>query len=137
MFFFPSEEGSSPLEPLQFHRDLIASYRGKILYSFHFRALRVVMPADKIPELAERYRAVVYGVPDSTRHDWSVIVSYRADHPFGAAEEARFASFGGRINHRWPSINAIAGDLPDESIPVLWKDSVVKGVSTVGLACLT
>lgn len=135
--FFPSDEGSSRLEPLQSQRDLIALYRGTILYSFHFRALRVLMPADKIPAMAGRDRAIVYHVPDSTRHDWAVIVSYRADRPFGAAEEVRFASLGGRIKHRWPSINAIAGDLPDESIPALWKDSVVKGVSTVGLACLT
>jgi hypothetical protein len=135
--FFPSDEGSSPLEPLQSQRDLIALHRGTILYSFHVRALRVLMPADRIPTLAGRDRAIVYAVPDSTRHDWAVIVSYRADRPFGAAEEVRFTSLGGRIKHRWPSINAIAGDLPDESIPALWKDSIVKAVSTVGLACLT
>ena len=134
--FFPSDEGSSPLEPLQSQRDLIALYGGTILYSFHFRALRVVMPANKIPELAAQNRAVVYDVPDSTQHNWAVAVNYRADHPFGAAEEARFASLGGRIKHRWPSINAIAGDLPNQSIPALWKDSAVKGVSTLGLACL-
>src|SRR6266513_2209669 len=87
--FFPSDEGSSPLEPLQSQRDLIALYGGTILYSFHFRALRVVMPANKIPELAARNRAVVYDLPDSTQHNWGVIVGYRADHPFGAAEEAK------------------------------------------------
>jgi hypothetical protein len=134
--YFPSEEGYAPLAPLQSHRDLIAAYNGRIVYSFHFRALRVVMPVEKIPELAARNRAVVYDVPDTTRHDWAVSVNYRDDHRFGPADEAQFVLLGGRIRHRWPSLNSISGDLPDQSVPALWRNPVVKGVATIGLACL-
>ena len=120
---------TDPLDrPLEPHRRRVLSRGAKILHTFQLPAYRISILSDSIPSLSDYDRVVVYEVRSLSRYDWRVLVNYDTAHQVDANDEARFVAHGGRITARWPSINAIGGDLPDRSLPILRADGRIRFV---------
>lgn len=56
--------------------------------------------------------------------------------PLRDADVELFGSLGGRVTHRWDFINALAGILPDRSVPAFQSRSDVEYVQAHSVSCL-
>lgn len=114
---------------------LVRSHGGTVHHRFNLPAVRARIRLSRIPGLVEEgFWITVRDVPDATRYDVPLIVGF--NRPLQDADVDLFVSLGGRINHRFDFINALAGVLPDRSIPGFQSRSDVQYVETDGVACL-
>ncbi len=123
--------------PYERHTALVKRHGGKIVHEFNVPALRVWLETSSIPALAaEEHVMGVFEVVNPSRYDWPVSVGYKASysHLDGAVQ---FAELGGRVEHRWNSINAIHGLIPDQVIPVLRNSVHVDYVEGGGWFCIS
>lgn len=115
--------------------ELVTSHGGRVLYSFNIPAVRARMILSRIPGLvADGFWITVRDVPDATRYDVPLTVGFK--HPLRDRDVERFGSLGGRVTHRWDFIDALAGILPDRSIPTFQTRSDVAYVEAHSVACL-
>lgn len=110
---------------------------GRILYTFHFPAVRVWIRAGDVSALASQAGPAisVLGVADPRRFDWQFIASYRQSHPYNAQDESTLVALGSRIDYRLDVINALGGVIPDRSVATLRRDpnvEIVEGVPPFG-----
>lgn len=135
IFFGRRGPEAPPDRPVAEHLSSITDRGGTVCHEFNFPAARARMDKDRIPELdADWPDASVHEVPDLRRYDWIVIVGYR--RPLEEADSVRFVALGGRVEYRLEFIDAIAGPLPDRSIPELRSLEDVEYVEAAGLLCV-
>jgi len=114
---------------------LVRSHGGRVLYTFNVPAVRARIILAKIPDLVERgFWITVRDVPDPTRYDLRLIVGF--DRALTDADVALFQSLGGRVQYRWDNTRAIAGVLPDRSIPALRSQTDIRYLELDGVMCL-
>lgn len=111
-------------------RPLVEQHGGRVLYAFHFPAVRVWIRAGQVPKLVDASQRLlsVFAVADPRRFDWQFAVKYRASHPYTAQDEAKLATLGARIDRRFDSINMLGGVIPNRSVPTLRADPNVEFV---------
>lgn len=114
---------------------LVESHGGRVLYLFNVPVTRARMILSRVPELVEDgFWITVRDVPDPTRYDVALTVGF--DRELVDADVDRFAELGGRVTYRFDFIDALAGILPDRSIPDYEAQPDVAYVETEGLSCL-
>lgn len=127
----PSDEWTGPTEN---DVDLVESHGGRVLYRFNVPAVRARILLSRLPGLVEDgFWITVRDVPDETRYDVEILTGLT--RTLGAADIDRFTGLGGRVMHRWSSINGLGGILPDRSIPA-WRDGPVEYVEPNSVACI-
>jgi len=116
--------------PTSRHIAAVQKHGGKIVYKFHFPAVRAWIASSEIPALydEEPIKAVIR-VTNLRRYDWSAFVGYV--RPYSYQEGARrFPGYGGRVDIVLDQINAIVGLIPDESVAALRNDPNIDYVET-------
>ena len=136
VFFGRATPAGSPCcGPTSGDIELVNSHGGRVLYSFHVPAVRARMILSRIPGLvADGYWITVRDVPDATRYDVPLSVGFT--RPLSDDDVALFERLGGRVDHVWEFINAIAGVLPDRSIGIFMGRPDVSYVQAHSVACL-
>lgn len=120
-------------EPTENDVALVESHGGRVLHRFNVPAVRARVLLSRLPGLIEDgFWITVRDVPDDTRYDVEILTGLTRS--VGAADAERFRSLGGRITHRWQSINSLAGILPDRSVPD-WRDESVEYAEPNSVAC--
>lgn len=114
---------------------LVKAHGGRVLYSFNVPAVRARIILSRIPDLVQAgFWITVRDVPDATRFD--VILAAGFTRALENADVARFVSLGGRVDHRLDFIDALAGVLPDRSIPHLRQRDEVEYIEPESVFCL-
>jgi len=134
--FFGRDSPDGPQgRPSQREIDLVRSHGGRVLYRFNIPAVRARMILSRIPDLVEEGLWItVSDVPDATRYDVPLFAGFT--RALRDSDLDLFASLGGRVTYRYESIHALAGILPDRSIPSLRGRSDVRYVETSSVGCL-
>jgi hypothetical protein len=113
---------------------LVRRHGGYVVHHYHIPALRAHMNLSRIPGLVrEGFWVTVRDVPDASRYDVPLSIGF--DRPLTDEDLVAFEEAGGRVDHRWDFIEAIAGPLPDRSIPGYQQRSEVVWVEADGVAC--
>lgn len=134
--FFGRASAEGPWDgPTTADIDLVKSHGGRVLYSFHVPAVRARLILSRIPGLVEEgFWVTVRDVSDATRYDVPLSVGF--NRPLTDDDVDTFARLGGRVTYRFEFINALAGILPDRSIPAYQDRSDVDYVQASGVMCL-
>jgi len=135
VFFGRESEDDLRDAPTSGDIELVQSHGGRVLYSFHVRAVRARIVLSRIPDLvADGHWITVRDVPDVTRYDVPLSVGFTGSLTDDDIE--LFRSLGGRVDYIWHFIDAIAGVLPDRSIATLRRRRDVKYIEVESVACL-
>lgn len=109
----------------------IWKYDGVIMYQFHVPVVRAWIATTDIPSLArEPAVTAIFIVSNPRRYDWRVDVGFRSQEAYESGAR-RFVSLGGQVHSKANVIKAIAGLLPDRSIPAFRLDKRVEYVVDV------
>lgn len=134
--FFSRRSDSEPVDgPQDHHLSAVTARGGVVLHRFNVPAVRAWMPLREVPVLIDRGHWIsVRDVPNPRRYDLIVIASYTS--PVEDADVDRFQSLGGQIKSRYNVIPAIAGIIPDASLPELRAQPRTEQVLPDGVVCL-
>jgi hypothetical protein len=114
---------------------LVQRHGGHVVHRYNIPAVRAHMNLSRIPAMvADGFWVTVRDVPDASRYDVPLSIGF--DRPLTDEDLVRFVQAGGRIDYRWDFIDAIAGVLPDRSIPLFQERDDVVWVQADGVACL-
>jgi hypothetical protein len=135
VFFGRSTEAGPWGAPTAHDIALVTAHGGRVLYRFHIPAVRARMVLSRIPDLVGAGEWItVREVPDPTRYDLELSVGFT--RPLTDADVEDFVRLGGRVTYAWDFINALAGILPDRSIPAYQERADVAWVQANGVSCL-
>jgi hypothetical protein len=113
---------------------LVQRHGGHVVHRYNIPAVRAHMNLSRIPAMvADGFWVTVRDVPDASRYDVPLSIGF--DRPLTDEDLARFVEAGGRIDYRWDFIDAIAGVLPDRSIPLFQERDDVAWVQAESVAC--
>lgn len=129
--FFPGEgTGPTPQQVLA-----VQARGGRVMHRFHVPAVRAYVDRDELVRLARApIHAFALSVPQPRRYDVQVLVSHEAGRGDEAAALVR--ALGGRIVHDLVTMDLLAAELPDRSLPALRAAPAVRRVDAAGIACL-
>ena len=121
--------------------DLVTSHGGRVLYDFAVPAVRARIVMSAIPDMVsamvrESQWPVIRSVPNLRRYDVPALaVGFTV--PLTDEHVSFYESLGGRVEHRFDSIRALSGVLPDRSISALLDRWDTSYVEALGVGCLT
>jgi hypothetical protein len=119
--------------PTAEHEAAVTSRGGEIVHRFHLPALRVEIATEAIPGLIDNTYRHVRTVPDPKRHDMAALVGY--SRPVRDSDLERIRELGGRVTNRYTSVDLLAVEIPDTSVPALHSSSGVDYVEADGVTC--
>jgi hypothetical protein len=132
VFFGHSPDGRATAADIR----LVTSQGGRVLHEFNVPAVRARILLSRVPDLVQRGRWImVRTVPDPTRYDVPRLIA-GFNRPLDDTDVELFASLGGRVEYRWDFINALAGIVPDRSIPALRDRADVEYVEADSVVCV-
>lgn len=115
-------------------RALVKAHGGRVLHEFNVPAVRARIVLSRIPDLVQAgFWILVREVPDATRYDVPLTMGFVRS--LGDADIERFATLGGQVTYRFDVIDALAGVLPDRSIPALRQWTGVEYVQPETVYC--
>lgn len=121
--------------PAPADRALVTAHGGRVLHEFNVPAVRARIVLSRIPDLVQAgFWILVREVPDATRYDVPLTMGFV--RPLVDADIELFASLGGQVTYRFDFIDALAGVLPDRSIPTLRQRPDVEYVQPETVFCL-
>ncbi len=131
IFWGLRELGDVGTGPRSEHRAAVLEAGGTLVHQFNVPMIRAILSLRRVPELGAN---LVTGVPDASVFIVDVGVGY--SRRLTDSDIDFFESLGGAVTHRFTSINAIAGELPDSAIPMLRARPEVRYVEGNGVSCL-